>query len=152
MNELTLILSDCAWLEKGLDGYLLSQKGIHEVNINYSNNEIYVKYDSNTVIEIIKKEILLFISSLDTPSIFAFDKHSKNKLIKKDIIINDLCCEYCLNGIIEDLLSTNGIESAFSDFDYSNKTDVKITVEYDKNIISEREILDIEKKHNYNGE
>lgn len=149
MNELTLKIDYCDFIDNELKEYLISLEGVFESEVDSSLNEIYVKYDASLInLEILKYEILAFLSLLKIPSIIGFNKHSKNKVINYSITIKDLCCEYCLMIMIEELLSIKGIESALTNFDYHNKKDVIITIQYDKNLISEKEIKNIEKKFN----
>ena len=113
-----------------------------------SNNEIYVEYDAVAIsLKLLKMEILLYLDIMNTPSIVSFDKHTKNN--KEDIIIiKDLCCEYCLKGMIEELLEIDGIESAYSDFDYTDKINVKIFITYDDKLVNKDIIKKLEKKFN----
>lgn len=148
MSELTLIF-DCD-NHKELKEYLVSLNGILEVEItNIDDLKIYVKYDSNLInLKTIKMEILLFLDVIKIPSIISFNKHSKNSLSKYTIIIENLCCEYCFKGMIEELLVTDGIESAYSDFDYDNKKNVAISICYDNNLIAGEVLKKIENKLN----
>ncbi len=149
MKNLTLLINDIDWLNKELEEYLLTQEGINNCKVNPEDNEINIIYDSKiTNITIIKNHIYLFLSITNGSSIIAFDKHSNNELCKYKIIIEDLCCEYCLMGMIEELLETMGIEKASSDFDYRNKVNVSIDIEYDKSLIKLEEIKEIEKELN----
>ena len=148
MNELTLKIEELRFLyeiDKELKEYLISLEGVLESEFNSSLNEIYVKYDASLInLEILKFEILAFLSLLKIPSIIGFN----NKVINHSIIIKDLCCEYCLMIMIEELLSIKGIESALTNFDYHNKKDVIITIQYDNKLINEKEIKKIEKEFN----
>lgn len=147
MNELTLKIDD--WFNKELEDYLFSLKGISKTIVDCNQNEIYIKYDSKIIgIGILEKEISLFLSNLNIPSIVAFNKHSKKETIAYSITIKDLCCEYCLKNMIEELILINGIERAFSNFDYNNKKNVLINIEYDNNLINEKELLSLENKFN----
>ena len=78
----------------------------------------------------------------------AFNKHSKIKPLKYSITIKNLCCEYCLSSMIEELLLIDGIEVAFSTFDYENKKNIVIEIEYDSKFFYQDEILELEKKFN----
>ena len=106
------------------------------------------KYDSEIItLKLLKMEILLYLDIINIPSIISFDKHIKNT--KEDIIIiKDLCCEYCLKDMIEDLLEIEGIESTYADFDYNDKIDVKIFITYDDEVIDKNKIREIENKFN----
>lgn len=146
MKELTITF-DNVWLDKELKEYLLSLNGIH--NVELENETINIKYSPEVItIKIIKLEIVTFIDVLKTPSVISFDKHSNNTLIKTNIIIKDLCCEYCLKGMIEELFLINGIEKVDTDFDYINKKDVLINIEYNNELITKEDIEMLETKFN----
>ena len=146
MKELTITF-DNVWLDKELKEYLLSQNGIH--NVEFENETINIKYSPKVItIKIIKLEILAFMDILKMPSIISFNKYSKNMLTKTTIIVKDLCCEYCLKGMIEELLLINGIEKVNTNFDYSNKKDVVINIEYDNQLKTKEDIEMLETKFN----
>lgn len=148
MQEITIIF-DNIWLNKELEEHLLTQKGIINVEIDLKKETITIKYNNDLInIKIIILEILTFMDMLKIPSIISFDKHSKNITDKTNIIIKDLCCEYCLKGMIEKLLLTNGIEKVNNNFNYINKKDVQLNIEYDKEIISKEDIEKLENKFN----
>ena len=151
MEKLSLKL-DCSVLyDEDLNKYLTSLKGVNLVRIDRNNFDIYIEYDSNVIsLKILKYEILYCLNLLRIPSIIGFDKHSTCMISKKKIVIKDLCCEYCLKGMMEDLLEIEGIISAYTDFDYINKYNVNIFITYDKNIITSDEIKEIERKVNKN--
>ena len=149
MQELTLTIDYCDFLGKELEDYLITLNGINEIKINNSNNQIYIKYNYDLIkTKILVLEIKLFLNKLKLPSIIGFNKHPKNNLKEYSIIIKDLCCEYCLNTMIEELLFTEGIEKCYSDFNYKNKKNVKIKINYRSDIITIEEIQNLEKKFN----
>lgn len=144
MNKLTLKL-DCD-IYNEIKSYLLDLNGVDEVLI--SKDEITVIYNDEGIdVYMLKSEIELFLEIDKTPSIIGFNKYNiiDNKY---DIYINDLCCEYCLKGFIEELLMIDGIVEAYTDFDYVNKKNVKIMIKYDSSIISMDEINNLEKEFN----
>lgn len=148
MKELTITF-DNVWLDKELKEYLLSLNGIHNVEIDLKYESITIRYNSELIsIKIIKLEILTFMDVLKTPSVISFNKHSNKILTKTTIVIKDLCCEYCLKGMIEELLLINGIEKVDTNFDYINKKDVPLHIEYDKELISKEDIKILEDKFN----
>lgn len=90
-------------------------------------NEIYIEYDSSIIsIKILKMEIILYLNIKNIPSIVSFDKHYEQGIKEDIIIIEDLCCEYCLKGMIEDLFDCDAIKSAYTDFNYIDKNNVNI--------------------------
>ena len=151
MTELTIAI-DC-WSHKELKEYLMSLKGILDVNIkNEEQLEIHIKYDSSLITpQIIKIEILLFLDILKIPSILAFDKHSTIKTSDYQIIRDDICCEYCVKGAIDDLFEIDGIEkveSNFSEKNYDERNSVILNIEYNSNLISIDDMKQIELKLN----
>ena len=113
MDKLTLKIEYTDFLNNDLENYLKDLNGVKIIKINNDKNEIYVEYDSNIIsLRLLKREILLYLDLVKIPSIVAFNKNFKNGIRKDCILIKDLCCEYCLNGMIEELLEIDGIESA----------------------------------------
>lgn len=147
MNELTLKIDEV--LYKDIDVYLSSLNGVEEIKLDYDNSEICIKYDNKLItLNILKLEILFYLGLLKIPSIISFDKHSKGSLTDYEIIIKDLCCEYCLKSIIEELLLVNGIDFVSNNFDYKTKKNVIIYIKYNRQLITKNEIFELEKKYN----
>lgn len=122
LQKLTLKLDCLIFYGEDLTDYLKSLKGINLVKIDKKNLDVYVEYDNNVIpLKVLKYEILYCLNLLKNPSIITFNKHSYSAVSKKNIIIKDLCCEYCLKGMIEDLLEINGINSAYIDYDFYTK-------------------------------
>lgn len=150
MNELTIIID--SWSHKELKEYLMSLNGISSVTIK--DNEylsITIKYDINLITpKIIKMEIFLFLN-IKIPSILSFDKNTKEKTEKYTIVRNDICCDYCLKGAIEDLFDIEGIENVISNYNeyysFENSNECKqitISISYNPNMISFDEMKKIE--------
>lgn len=148
MDKLTIRFEHSNYLNDDLNNYLMILRGVTYSKVDTNNNEMYVEYDSEIIpLKLLKMEILLYLDIMNIPSVISFDKHIKNT--KEDIIIiKDLCCEYCLKGMIEDLLEIEGIESAYTNFDYNDKIDVKIFITYDDKVIDKNKIKEIENKFN----
>ena len=156
MSELTIIIDH--WGHKELKEYLMSLNGILDVIIkNEEQIEIYIKYNPDLITpKIIRLEILLFLNILKTPSILAFDKHSTIEMSEYKIIRNDICCEYCLKGAIEDLFEIDGIEKVESNFNkenyyqknYDERDNVIISIKYNSDLISVDDMRQIELKLN----
>jgi len=150
MKELTIVIDD--WNNKELKEYLMSLEGILDVNIKAEKLlEIYIKYDQNLINpKIIKLEIKTFLNTLKIPSIIAFDKHSTSKILEYKINRDKICCEYCLKGVVEDLLEIEGIEKVESNFDINNinKKDIKrniiINIQYDSTLLNIDDMKEIE--------
>ncbi len=130
--------------------YLSKSYGIISADIDKKINEIIVEYDSSKIsLELLTKEILIYLGLDKIPSVIAFDKCVSNSHIRKNIIvIKDICCEYCLKDMIKELLVVDGIESAYTDFDYVNKYNVNIFITYDDTIINEEKLIDLKNKFN----
>ena len=96
-------------------------------------------------------EILLFLDILNRPSILAFDKHPDIKTSVYKIIRDDICCDYCLKGAIEDLFGIEGIEkveSNFSEENYIKHEPIVININYNSDLIIYDDIKQIELKLN----
>lgn len=147
MSELTLKIDYI--IDSEIKSYLLSLNGIDCVSVDDSNN-LYIKYDCEVIgLKVLVMEVILFLNILKTPSILSFDKHSKIKTQEYKITIHDLCCEYCLKSRIEELLLIDGIEFACSDFDYVNMKDVSITIRYNRELIDEVFLNNLESNFNF---
>lgn len=142
MNTISLKLN--TWVYDELIDYLKSINGIENVEIS---NDITIYYD-NISLKVIIKEIYLFLNILNIPSILSFDKHLNNNLKEYKIVIKNLCCEHCLMSDIEYLLYINGINSAYSDYDFDDKDEVEIYITYDSSIISKEELDKLNKEFN----
>ena len=58
MKELTLKLDN--FLIKEIDVYLLSLNGIEEVEVDYNNSEIYIKYNDKVInLNILKNKMII---------------------------------------------------------------------------------------------
>ena len=125
--------------------YFLSLTGIK--NINYKNVdylEITIQYTDDISLERIKLQLELYFNILKIPEMLFFDKHIKKDLKKEQIVIKDMCCEYCIKGTIEDLFDTNGIVSAYTNYDQIEFfCDVTFYITYDDTIITKEEINNI---------
>ena len=147
MDKLTLKIEYTDFLNNDLENYLKDLNGVKIIKINNDKNEIYVEYDSNIIsLRLLKREILLYLDLVKIPSIVAFNKNFKNGIRKDCILIKDLCCEYCLNGMIEELLEIDGIESAYTD--YNNKFNVNIFITYNDEIIGKEKINELKEQFN----
>lgn len=146
MNKLMLKFN-LGILDNTLTDYLSTINDVSLVEIN--NDEVYIEFDKNIIsFTILKMEVLLYLNILRIPSLIAFDKCSKTNVKKYTFLIKDLCCEYCLMGLIENLYNIDGIISAYSDFDYCNKYGVNIFITYDSEIVSLDLLEELDRKFN----
>ena len=137
---------------KELDEYLLSINGIKEVEIkNEDLVMVTVTYDEKVIVEnIVKLEILAFLHALKWPSVYEFDRHSKEKTNIYKIERDSICCEFCYASIIEDLYEIDGIlkvESNFYHKFFLNRHDGEkyyINIYYNPLILTEKDMVDIE--------
>ena len=97
-----------------------------------------------------KMEITLFLNIVKIPSLLSFDKYPKFETCNYTITRDDLCCEYCYKGAIEDLFEIEGIETVKGNFneDYLFKEKIIINIKYDPNLINTEEMKQIELKLN----
>jgi len=131
----------------------MSLNGILDVIIKKQEQlEIYIKYNPNLITpKIIKIEILLFLDILKRPSILAFDKHPTIKTSEYKIIRNDICCQYCFKGAIDDLFEIDGIEKVKSNFNkenYDEQDNIIINIKYNSDLLSIDDMNKIELKLN----
>ena len=149
MNKLTLKIEYSDFLDKELNEYLSSLNGVFFSKVDMEKNEIYVEYDSTIIsIKVLKMEIILYLNLNNTPSIISFDKHYEKGIKEDVIIIEDLCCEYCLKGMIDDLLGYDAIKSAYTDFNYIDKNNVNIYITYDDKALKSDELNKLKNKLN----
>ena len=146
MKEIILQFEYNNCCNKELKDYLLTLNGILEVIFNDIENTIYIKYNNDINLKVLMLEIKSFIHNINIPDIIAFDKCCNNTM-SYDIIIKELCCEYCLMNNIEELLLIDGINKASTNFDKSKKN-IIISIEFNPNIITLNEIKKIEDKFN----
>ena len=150
MNKLTIKIEYSDYLNNELGDYLCSLDGVITSKVDEEEDSVYIEYDSKVIsLKVLKMELLVYLDIMKIPSIVSFDRHTENN-IRDTIVIKDLCCEYCLNGMIEELLETEGIESAYTDFDYHNKNNVNIFITYNDKIIDKEKINEISDKFNKN--
>ena len=143
MNRITIGFD--TFLDNGLLEYLKTIDGIENCDINDGKLTIIYKFIS---LKVIIKEICLYLDILRRPSVLSFDKHLTNKLEEYKLVINDLCCEFCLKHDIEELLYVDGINSAYSNYDFDDKDEAEIYITYDSSIISKDKLDDFNKKFN----
>lgn len=97
-----------------IDEFLLRLDGIKNVHIKEDKwkTDINILYnDKNISIIDIKDKLIEYVDAVNVPSILSFNKFEE-KNINKEIFLGDGCCEYCMKGIIEELLEIDGINSA----------------------------------------
>ena len=59
----------------------------------------------------------MFLDIFKRPSLISFDKYANKELLSYCMKITDICCEYCLKGMLDELFLTNGVISAFMEYD-----------------------------------
>ncbi len=128
-----------------LEEYLLSIDGIMDVKIENKEYNFFVTITYNETkmfVERIEKEIKLYIDRINEPIVVSFNKFEYNDVIK-EINIEDACCEYCMEGNIENLLQLDGIGT----FSYNQDTDyinVSAKLGYNPDKISKEKLKEIE--------
>ncbi len=128
-----------------LEEYLLSIDGIMDIKIENKEQNFFVTitYDEKKMfVERIEKEIKLYIDRINEPIVVSFNKFEDNDVIK-EIIIEDACCEYCMEGNIENLLQIDGIGS-FSYNQDTNYINVPAKLGYNPDKISKEKLKEIE--------
>ena len=141
MQKITFVIDE--WLKKDLKEYLLSLKGVLDVNIDFENNKIDIQYDERIINNyMIKGEINLFLNR-QYPSIIRFDKYGNNT--KQLDITSDICCENCYLNLIDKLYDIDGISKVSSDFEFGSGThwDTNFSIVYDEKKIDKKKIISI---------
>ena len=129
--------------------YICLLDGVLDCDVNLDSEEIYVMYDNDMIsLKMVKMEILLFLGLIDIPSIDGFNKYLDKDFCEYILIIKDLCCEYCLRGMIDELLIVDGIGIVNHNYDNICNKDVRINIYYDRDVISEDKIVVLDKKFN----
>ena len=130
----------------------LSSKGFNtsgdEIKWNFTkflidkDGKIVKRFAPTVDPEKIEKEIKLYIDRINEPIVVSFNKFEDNDVIK-EINIEDACCEYCMEGNIENLLQLDGIGS-FSYNQDTNYFNVSAKLGYNPNKISKEKLKEIE--------
>lgn len=126
-----LVLDDI--LEEELKTYLLTQKGITNVELKDKNliSEINIKYDEIITPKIIMEHIYLFQKN-QMPIMLEFDKKTHKNTKKLRYIVDDMCCEYCYKGLVQDLFENEFIVSVKSNFSFNKPAfNIELLIEYD---------------------
>ena len=155
MKEFTVTIDYANYYSdyKELIAYIKSIDGIKDINITENNIiTVNVKYDENLINDkMIFLELEAFLKLQKYPSIYGFDRHSKEKLVCNKQKAN-ICCECCFGNIIYTLYEKNGIEKVDSDF-YDICIDkgvmdgeYTINIYYNPKIISEIEYQELIKE------
>ena len=132
---------DDYFVDKELEEYLLSQKGITSVSINKDiiPAELEVKFDNKIVTpNIIIKFIMLFLK-LDNSMLLDFDKGYSGEVKHLKYVAKDVCCENCFKGFIMSLFDNENIINVKSNFDGSEMFNVELDIDYIN--ISEEELI-----------
>lgn len=146
MKKVTLSLDTFIYV--GLDDYLKTVRGISNVEVDFDKSNVYIEYDESLVfLNIILKEVLLYLDSSKIPILISFNKHTVDKYANHEIVIEDICCEYCLKGFIEKLLFVDGIEEVSTNFDNNTMFNVSIFLKYDDNIITEDKLKELKNSY-----
>lgn len=142
LDRITFYFEDI-WIHPETKNYLENLNGVKQV-IDKQNNDLDVFYDNKLIsLNLLYQELCFFNDAINTPYLTGFDKHSSKKLVKKQIVIKDACCQYCLRRHIEDLLLVPRIEILTPHYDIHDFLNVIIDMEID-----EMEVINIERKLN----
>ena len=67
----------------------------------------------------------------EVPIMLEFDKGTKKHFNILKYMINDICCEYCYKGLIQDLFDNEFIISVKSNFDFNKPAfNIEFFIEY----------------------
>lgn len=85
----------------------------------------------------------------DFPIILEFNKEINQKTTEIKYKIEDLCCEYCYKGLVQDLFDNDSIISVKSNFDfYKPVKNIEFVIEYEDNYDEKKLISYINKVKN----
>ena len=149
MERITFIFD--FWTHNELKDYIESLKGVKKASIDDDDADsitVDITYDADLMSpKVLFFEVLAFMER--TPlSLLGFDKHF-NKPEEYNLVIKDLCCDYCFKGMIEDLFDMKGITKAITEDNvFMNHENVVIKVGYDPKIMTLDEIKKIEENFN----
>ncbi len=143
-----LVLDDS--ISSELKEYLLTQEGITDIEFNKNNRltTLDINYNEQTTPLIIMKYIELFQNNKYS-ILFEFDKGTMGSFNVLKYVIDDMCCEYCYEGLIMNLFENDKIKSVKSNFDFKMPAfNIELIIEYDT-MYSEKELVEyIKEKYN----
>ena len=142
-----LVLNDI--FNDEIKDYLLDQDGL--LNVSFSAKDyipkINIKHDNRISPRTILKHIEVF-QGTEYSSLMEFDKGFKGDFNTLKYLIDDMCCDYCYRGLVEDLFDSSYIKSVKSDFSLDKPAfNVNFVIEYDKNYSEEELINYIHEKY-----
>lgn len=141
-----ILLDD--FINEELKNYLMTQEGIENVDLidKDSVSEINIKFNHKTTPAIIKNYIYLFQKN-ETPIMLEFDKGIKEKCNILKYVVDDMCCEYCYKGLIQDLFDNEFVISVKSNFDFNTPCfNIELLIEYKNNYGEDKLIVYIKEK------
>ena len=127
--------------------FLLSQDGIKSVDIinNKHFSEVIIDYDEKINDFIVYNYIKLYLDGVSE----GFISFAKNVKFDTNILnynIEQLCCEFCYKGLVEELFKNINIKSVKSNFDNNNFKNIELVIEYKKDY-NEEELIEFIKKN-----
>ena len=127
---LRIVIND--FIGDELEDYLSIQEGILSAKKSFEGEELglNIEYDNNITPEMIYSFISIF-KKYTYPHLWKFNKGLQGKLKTYTYYVEDMCCENCYMGFIENLFKNENINSVTSDFDDSKRiVDANFTIEY----------------------
>lgn len=141
MEQLSIKIDHFNHFDHEFYTYISALDGVKSIK---EDKDILITYDSKKIsIQRILLEVKLFLGLLKTPSLINFDKHFKGKCDNTTVVIEDACCEYCVKGVIEDLVLIDGIEKVTVDFQDDTFFNVSIHVMYDSGIWNDKKVKEL---------
>ena len=140
-----LIIS--GYSEQELQKYLLTLDGIKDVKyiIKQYNGSFDIDFDENIVNYMMINNYIKLFYKVNYSVLWAFKKKDRGNFNTFKYIVDDMCCEYCFQNLIESLYLNDKINSAKSDVKSSDSFfNVEIIIEYDKSYKKEDLIKFIE--------
>ena len=129
-------------LGNDLKDYLSTQKGIEDIDLHVQDfiSEVNIKFNKDITPKIIVQYINLYQNN-KFPSIIEFNKEININYKSLKYVIDDMCCEYCYKGLIEDLFDNDYIISVKSNFDfYKPAFNIELFIRYSEDY-NEKELI-----------
>ncbi len=119
-------------LNDELKEYLLAQEGVIDVDFTAKDyiTELNIKTGKKISPIIVYKHIQLFQNN-DYSTLLGFDKGYTGNFKNMNYYVEDICCDYCYKGLIEELFENNNIKAVKSNYDFNRtSSDVNLEIEY----------------------
>ena len=144
MQKLSMKIDHFNHFDDEFYAYISALDGVESITEDEGIKNLLITYDPKKInIQRILLEVKLFLGLLKTPSLISFDKHFQGKSHDTIVVIEDACCEYCVKGVIEDLVLVDGIEKTTVTLQDDSFFQVSIHVMYDNSILNDKQVKEL---------